>query len=73
MRSLKTSSARPPWIACPDRRHGTERRIWATRDGSYRRIRVEVHRRGVTVRYKAGYFALAQPCSLRTALRARSI
>ena len=30
-------------------------------DGSYRRIRVEVHRRGVTLRYKAGYFALAQP------------
>jgi len=30
-------------------------------NGSYRRIRVMVHRRGVAVRYKTGYFALAQP------------
>ncbi|MGH9357597.1 MAG: VWA domain-containing protein [Terriglobia bacterium] len=30
-------------------------------DGAYRRIRVEVRRRGVTLRYKTGYFALAQP------------
>ncbi|MGH9355230.1 MAG: VWA domain-containing protein [Terriglobia bacterium] len=29
-------------------------------DGSYRRIRVEVHRRGVALRYKTGYFALAE-------------
>jgi Ca-activated chloride channel family protein len=30
-------------------------------DGTYRRIKVVVHRRGVRVRYKTGWFALAQP------------
>jgi Ca-activated chloride channel homolog len=30
-------------------------------DGAYRRIKVVVHRKGVQVRYKTGWFALAQP------------